>query len=143
MNTTAQQPPRILEQLPVGWSYAWNRWHPNNPEARAARIPTIHVVDHEGQPRDEVLPHLTRNHGQRCVDRHEVWEGRADQLYWSLPLLEQLNERMTNGGLFLVPEGRNSPASSLLCAGIMGQTVPFLRIYVDGRTEWLSSHSSS
>jgi hypothetical protein len=75
----------------------------------------------------------------RCVDQHEPWEGRADQLYWSLPLLEQLNERMTNGGLFLVPEGHLRSPSALLCAGILGRTVPFLRIYVDGRTEWFNN----
>ena len=126
----------------MGWSYAWNKWNPGtNPQA--ARIPSLYVRDHEGQPRDDVLPHLTKNQGQRCVDQHEPFEGRADQLYWSLPLLERLNERMTNGGLFLVPEGHKSPASSLLCAGIMGRTVPFLRIYVDGRTEWFGNNSSS
>jgi hypothetical protein len=131
---------RVLEQLPVGWSYAWNKW-PNNPgtNPQAARIPTLYVKDHEGQPRDEVLPHLTKSHGMRCVDQHEPWEGRADQLYWSLPLLEQLNERMTNGGLFLVPEGHLRSPSALLCAGILGRTVPFLRIYVDGRTEWFNN----
>lgn len=118
---------KVLEELPRGWRY--ERARPTEP----VPVPGVRIRDHRDRDQSEALPSVTR-------PVNPTFSGRADELYWTPSFLEELNARMTNGGLFLVPE-HPPHSSAVLCAGIWGVPVPFLRIYCDGRVQFLSVFS--
>jgi len=115
---------RVLEELPRGWRYERTRG------VEPVRVPGFVVRDQRDETRADVLPQVTQ-------PNRPTFSGRADELYWTPSFLEELNARATNGGLFLVPE-HPPHSSAVLFAGIWGVPVPFLRIYCDGRVQFLS-----